>query len=131
MRSLSMLNSALVSVVLAFSAMMAMVECASAENAAQQAVKSSTTVTAIHQTLAPLATQHQPDSFRMSDMLLAMFAGVVLVVLQLRRHQKAQSDARIIHLNTLQRFNARAHRNMEPQLSQTADAGLIAHAERG
>jgi hypothetical protein len=126
-----MLNSALVSVVLAFSAMIAMVECASAENAAQEAVKTSTTVAAIDERLAPLEAQHQPDSFRVSDMLLAMIAGAALVVLQLRRHQKAQSETRIINLNTLQRFNARTQRIAEAKLSQVAEPELIAHAERG
>ena len=132
MRSLNMLNSAIVSFVLACSALLAMVECASAESTAPTAVKASTTVTAIQERLAPaLEAQHQPDSFRMSDMLLAMIAGVVLVVLQLRRHQKAQTEARIINLNTLQRFNARAYRATETKLSQAAGAELIVHAERG
>jgi len=77
--------------------------------------------------------QYDPDNIRVSDMLLAIIAGVVLVGLQLRRQQKAQSESRIISFNTLHRSHVRPVHRMqtESSLPQASDADLIAHAERG
>jgi len=145
MRSLNFLNGVMVSVVLALSA-----QCASAQDAVQQTAMQSTpgTIAAVQESslqerLLPLQSaaghaQAGADSFRVSDMLLAMIAGVVLVGLQLRRQQKAQSETRIINfserLNNLERVSTmRVTRRAtaEATMSQAAEAELIAHAERG
>lgn len=106
---------------------------ASAESAAKEtSLTSASIVSSIHDKLASVPTQANADSFGGSDILLAIIAGVVLIVLQLRRHQKNQSETRIINLSEIQRYNARTtSRIAKATLSQTAKPELIAHAERG
>jgi len=130
----------MVSVVLALSA-----QCACAQGAVQQtAMQSSpTTLAAIQERLSSAESPaspryaHDAEGFSTSDMLLAMVAGLVLVALQLRRQQKAQSETRITNLhdrlNNIERFSVRIARRVtaEPAMSQAAEAELIAHAERG
>ena len=128
MRSLNMLNSALI-----FTVMSIFSQSASAQDAMHEMVtKVQNTVSAVHDMPASMQSTHDSDRFEISDTLLAMIAGGVLVILQLRRHQKVQSDTRIINPNTLLRFNASLRHHAEKaEIASAAESELIAHAERG
>lgn len=128
MRSSKIFNGVLICLVIAFSVL-----CISAESMAQKAdVNATGMASVVHDKLASIQMERDPDSFRASDMFLAMVAGIVLVVLQLRRHQKTQSENRINSLHDLQRFNTRIVNHVtQSKLSQAGEAELMAHAERG